>query len=84
MEPTRGGFQSHLAEGENAMLGASAEITEILSVETILSGRRGEEVRILHDVALELAAAIELESARSDALQGAASRDIDPPTRGHP
>lgn len=75
------------------MLDASAEITEILSVDTILSpsrapaaagsflirwrsGRRAEEVRILHDVALALAAAIELESTRSNALQGAASHDI--------
>ena len=83
------------------MLDASAEITKILSVETILSdsratapvgsllirwrsGRREEEVRILHGVALELAAAIELESARSDALQGTASHDIELPTRGLP
>jgi hypothetical protein len=83
------------------MLDASAEITEILSVKTILSvsratapggsllirwrsGRRAQEVCILHDVALELAAAIELESARSDALQRAASHDIEPSARGLP
>jgi hypothetical protein len=48
------------------------------------SGRRAQEVRILRDVALELAAAIEMESARSNALQAAASRDIDPSARGLP
>jgi hypothetical protein len=101
MEAVRGGFQSHLAEGESAMLDASAEITEILSVETIhsasratapggsllirwRSGRRAEKVCILHHVALELAAAIELESARSNALQAAASHGIDLSVRGLP
>jgi hypothetical protein len=81
------------------MLNASAEITEILSVKTILSasqatasggsllirwrsGRRAEEVCILHDVALELAAAIELESARSGAQEGAASHGAGLSTRG--
>jgi hypothetical protein len=75
------------------MKDTSAEITEILSVETVQSpslapptagsllirwrsGRRAEEVCIQHDVALTLAAAIELESNRSSAFHGAASHDI--------